>query len=152
MTDQTKVFVYGTLKPGEANSRLIESHPDFIGWEQAFVIGKLYDIYCVIPKGTGPLDPCDGWGTVLGYVASFKTPDVLVSLDSLESVDHETGVGHMFWQRLVTQAYAPTRPVTSLGTVLVYANYRDCPNYRRTWTGWYDGWMGPEPWATGARR
>ncbi|RUS94701.1 gamma-glutamylcyclotransferase [Dulcicalothrix desertica PCC 7102] len=72
-----KVFVYGTLKPGEENytkycaDRVIDSLP-------AFTMGKLYTLpqgYPAMTLGNSP---------VWGYMLYFADSDILAELDQLE--------------------------------------------------------------------
>lgn len=78
--DALKVFVYGTLKPGEVN------YPAYCeGWvirtEAAMVFGRLYDLPLGYPALTAGDSP------VYGYLLTFSDPDVLLRLDELESYD-----------------------------------------------------------------
>jgi gamma-glutamylcyclotransferase (GGCT)/AIG2-like uncharacterized protein YtfP len=72
-----KVFVYGTLKPGEENypkycaDKIIDSKP-------AFAMGKLY----ALPQGYPAMTI--GNSPVWGYMLSFADSEVLVELDQLE--------------------------------------------------------------------
>lgn len=72
-----RVFVYGTLKPGERNfdrycaAKVVEM-------QEAIGFGQLYALpfgYPAMTKGTN---------CVYGYLLSFDDPDVLLNLDALE--------------------------------------------------------------------
>lgn len=72
-----KVFVYGTLKPGEANyqrycgGRVVDAN-------QAIAFGKLFALPVGYPAMTLGDSP------VYGYLLSFTNPKVLSELDRLE--------------------------------------------------------------------
>ncbi len=72
-----KVFVYGTLKPGEENyssycaGKVVETLP-------AFAMGKLF----ALPQGYPAMTV--GNSAVYGYLLSFADSEVLNSLDELE--------------------------------------------------------------------
>lgn len=76
---ECRVFVYGTLKPGESNYHLcansvIEAHP-------AIAQGQLY----ALPLGYPVLTPGDG--LVYGVALSFSNSDILSILDEYEQHD-----------------------------------------------------------------
>jgi gamma-glutamylcyclotransferase (GGCT)/AIG2-like uncharacterized protein YtfP len=72
-----RVFVYGTLKPGQSNylrycgDRVIQS-------QEALVKGKLFDL----PLGYPAMVPGEDW--VRGYLLCFQDPTILQELDELE--------------------------------------------------------------------
>lgn len=72
-----RVFVYGTLKPGQSNyarycgNRVLQS-------QEAQVQGKLFDL----PLGYPAMTPGEGW--VKGYLLCFQDPNILTELDELE--------------------------------------------------------------------
>lgn len=72
-----KVFVYGTLKPGEKNyDRYCREW--VLTAETAIALGQLYDLPCGYPAMTSGRSP------VYGFLLSFDNPDVLLLLDELE--------------------------------------------------------------------
>lgn len=77
-----KVFVYGTLKPGEANyqrycaGRVVETCP-------GIVYGLLFELPIGYPAMT------KGERCIHGFVLSFATPQVLLELDRLEDYHPE---------------------------------------------------------------
>lgn len=78
MTEQLRVFVYGTLKPGEANYHYCEGHVEF---EMAIAPGVLYDL----PMGYPAITAGEGW--VKGYLFTFCDSALLQALDELEDYD-----------------------------------------------------------------
>ena len=77
-----RVFVYGTLKPGEVNYQfycteyIAECFP-------AVTNGLLYELPIGYPAMT------NGKGNVHGFVLSFQNPKVLLELDKLEDYHPE---------------------------------------------------------------
>jgi gamma-glutamylcyclotransferase (GGCT)/AIG2-like uncharacterized protein YtfP len=74
-----RVFVYGTLKPGEANYADYCRHA--VQVEAAIVLGQLYHLpfgYPALTVGSRP---------VQGFLLSFADPDILSDLDQLEGYD-----------------------------------------------------------------
>lgn len=78
MTEQLRVFVYGTLKPGEANFRYCEGRVKF---EAAIARGILYDL----PMGYPAMTHGEEW--VKGYLLTFSDRTLLQELDDLEDYD-----------------------------------------------------------------
>ncbi|MBD1913873.1 MULTISPECIES: gamma-glutamylcyclotransferase family protein [unclassified Leptolyngbya] len=76
-----RVFVYGSLKPGEVNyKRYCQGR--VTSEEEAIARGDLYDFpHLGYPAMTG------GSSLVYGYVLSFDDPTLLQSLDWLEEYD-----------------------------------------------------------------
>jgi gamma-glutamylcyclotransferase (GGCT)/AIG2-like uncharacterized protein YtfP len=78
--DDLKVFVYGTLKPGEANyqyycaGKVVEEKP-------AIAYGQLYNLPLGYPAMTLGESP------VQGFLLTFAGPSVLTILDELEDYD-----------------------------------------------------------------
>ncbi|MDY6897643.1 MAG: gamma-glutamylcyclotransferase [Cyanobacteriota bacterium] len=72
-----RVFVYGTLKPGEANYEFYCAS-DVVDATKAWVRGELY----ALPQGYPAMTA--GNNSVYGYLLSFANPEVLSSLDELE--------------------------------------------------------------------
>jgi gamma-glutamylcyclotransferase (GGCT)/AIG2-like uncharacterized protein YtfP len=78
-TKLIRVFVYGTLKPGEANYAAYCRHA--IQIKAAVVLGQLYHLpfgYPALTVGSRP---------VQGFLLSFDDPDILIQLDQLEDYD-----------------------------------------------------------------
>lgn len=79
---QVKVFVYGTLKPGERYHRaycdefLVDAIP-------AIAQGHLYHL----PAPHNYPAMTEGKGNVLGYLLRFSSEKVLIRLDDLEDYD-----------------------------------------------------------------
>lgn len=77
--EEVRVFVYGTLKPGEENFELYcKTHCKV---EEAFVLGQLYDLPFGYPALTAGNLP------VYGFLLSFADLSILASLDQLEDYD-----------------------------------------------------------------
>ncbi len=72
-----RVFVYGTLKPGEVNYQSYCAE-DILECFPAVANGLLYELLIGYPAMTR------GKSTVHGFVLSFRNPKVLVELDKLE--------------------------------------------------------------------
>jgi gamma-glutamylcyclotransferase (GGCT)/AIG2-like uncharacterized protein YtfP len=78
MTSHLSVFVYGTLKPGEANFDLYCSSKA-ISRHRAYIHGELYDF----PR-LGYPGVIHGRRQVNGYVLTFADAGILTALDELE--------------------------------------------------------------------
>lgn len=77
----TKVFVYGTLKPGECNyQRYCDGK--IVNAEEAIVHGQLFHL-----SRRGYPGMTAGSGTIRGFVLSFSDPTLLQILDDLEDYD-----------------------------------------------------------------
>ncbi len=81
MTEDLRVFVYGTLKPGAANfdrycgKQVLTSH-------RAYIYGDLYDLpSCGYPAAI------HGSHKVHGFVLAFRDDRILQALDELEDYD-----------------------------------------------------------------
>ncbi|MEM6752945.1 MAG: gamma-glutamylcyclotransferase [Cyanobacteria bacterium P01_C01_bin.38] len=72
-----RVFVYGTLKPGEANYEFYCAS-EVVDAKKAWTLGELYSL----PQGYPAM--ATGNDKVYGYLLSFNNPQVLSSLDELE--------------------------------------------------------------------
>ncbi|MCX7594517.1 MAG: gamma-glutamylcyclotransferase [Fischerella sp.] len=72
-----RVFVYGTLKPGEVNYQRYCDRK-VVNATKAFALGKLFDL----PQGYPAMTPGDS--RVYGYLLEFSVPEVLAELDELE--------------------------------------------------------------------
>lgn len=72
-----RVFVYGTLKPGEANYQKYCAD-QVTNCQRAVTLGKLF----ALPVGYPAMSP--GGYCVHGYLLSFADSDILDALDELE--------------------------------------------------------------------
>jgi len=78
--DLTKVFVYGTLKPGEANYQ-IYCAGKVLSAKRAIALGQLFALPLGYPAMTLGSSP------VQGYLLSFANSEILSHLDWLEGYD-----------------------------------------------------------------
>lgn len=114
-----KVFVYGTLKPGERNyqrycgDRVVEAKP-------AIARGRLFDL----PLGYPALLPGDSpvWGVLL----SFADAGVLHDLDELEDYDPQRGAELNEYCRCQIEVFHP--PISEGGRI-----WADCPSLGLAW-------------------
>jgi gamma-glutamylcyclotransferase (GGCT)/AIG2-like uncharacterized protein YtfP len=97
-----KVFVYGTLKPGEINfqrycqGKIIES-------QAAIAQGQLYRL----PFGYPAMTFGKGW--VGGFILSFRDLDLLNCLDELEGYDSHRPAEQNEYQRCQIEAFSPEK-------------------------------------------
>ena len=107
-----KVFVYGTLKPGERN------YPFYCAQNveviEAIAYGKLYDLPMGYPAAIFPESDF-----VWGYVLTFDDTTVLQTLDELEIYDPNQPISQNLYQRHQIEVYNPN--FNSLGTVWTYS-------------------------------
>lgn len=106
-----KVFVYGTLKPGEVNYAAY-CHRGAIAAKPAFVRGWLYDLplgYPAMILGEGRV-----WGTLL----ELEGDRILARLDTLEDFDAMRSPLENEYQRCEVEVYHPSGE--SLGRAWVY--------------------------------
>jgi gamma-glutamylcyclotransferase (GGCT)/AIG2-like uncharacterized protein YtfP len=106
-----RIFVYGTLKPGEAN------YPKYcatkvVDVKTALTWGKLY----ALPQGYPAMTL--GNETVWGYLLYFTDPRVLTALDELEDYQPYRDVAANLYYRQYIQTYTPTG--LSLGEAWAY--------------------------------
>lgn len=106
-----RVFVYGTLKPGE------ENYPRYCEGAvstclEAIALGTLYDL----PLGYPALTPGDQ--PVQGYLLTFTDPDRLSMLDELEGYEAGRSPAQNDYQRDWLEVW--DRQGGSLGRVWVY--------------------------------
>jgi len=96
-----RVFVYGTLKPGEENyDRYCKNWVTEI--QEAMVLGQLF----ALPVGYPALTA--GNGSVYGFLLSFIDPAVLSLLDELEGYDPSRSPSQNDYLRLETQVLSLT--------------------------------------------
>lgn len=132
MTELIKVFVYGTLKPGEANHHYCKDH--LLKAEAAFVYGQLYDLPLGYPAMTAGQEP------VYGFLLAFAEPSILNQLDELEDYDPRRPAEQNEYMRVQTTAFDLQK--TDLGLVWVYQmrlelvqKARGVPLPHGRWTG-----------------
>jgi gamma-glutamylcyclotransferase (GGCT)/AIG2-like uncharacterized protein YtfP len=93
-----KVFVYGTLKPGEQNySAYCEGKA--IAFQPAYTYGKLYHLCLGYPGMTV------GQEKVQGYLLTFADESNLVELDELETFDPQRLPENNEYQREMIPIY-----------------------------------------------
>lgn len=91
-----KLFVYGTLKPGEVNyqrycaGKVVEAYP-------AIALGQLFDLPFGYPAMTSGHNP------VYGYVLSFQDVTILRDLDELEDYDPERSPSQNEYERQLVE-------------------------------------------------
>jgi gamma-glutamylcyclotransferase (GGCT)/AIG2-like uncharacterized protein YtfP len=97
-----KVFVYGTLKPGEQNylsycgDRVITAVP-------ALVTGKLF----ALPAGYPALVWAESAGWVQGFLLTFATNEPLQLLDQLEDYQENRPAAENAYQRRQVTVFSP---------------------------------------------
>ena len=91
-SDLLQVFVYGTLKPGEANYEYY-CGSKVINTKKAWVRGELYGL----PQGYPAM--AEGNDLVYGYLLSFANPDVLNNLDQLEDYNPQKPASENLYNR-----------------------------------------------------
>jgi gamma-glutamylcyclotransferase (GGCT)/AIG2-like uncharacterized protein YtfP len=94
-----KVFVYGTLKPGESNYYLCENY--VIAAKKAIAKGKLFHL----PVGYPAMTP--GEGKVYGYLLSFPDSQILPTLDELEDYDPQKPMSENIYNRQYIDVFQP---------------------------------------------
>jgi gamma-glutamylcyclotransferase (GGCT)/AIG2-like uncharacterized protein YtfP len=105
-----KLFVYGTLKPGESNhDRYCQSVTQI---EAAIVYGSLY----ALPLGYPALTP--GNTPVHGFLLTFADSQMLSQLDELEDYRSDRPTEKNEYDRQKTKTFSPTHQ--PLGTAWVY--------------------------------
>ncbi|MBD2725092.1 gamma-glutamylcyclotransferase [Nostoc sp. FACHB-892] len=110
-SDLVRVFVYGTLKPGEANYKKYCAGK-VVNVKRAFVQGKLF----ALPMGYPAMTLGDS--QVYGYLLSFSNPRVLNELDVLENYQPTRQPSENLYNRQTIEVYEPES--TSLGWAWVY--------------------------------
>lgn len=106
-----KVFVYGTLKPGESNyqrycaAKVLEA-------KRAIALGQLF----ALPFGYPAMTP--GESPVQGFLLSFSDSTVLRHLDWLEDYDSHRPTEQNEYNRLTIEIFNPA--FVSLGRAWVY--------------------------------
>jgi len=106
-----KVFVYGTLKPGECNyQRYCTGF--VVAAEPAVARGQLF----ALPVGYPAMTPGDG--LVHGVLLSFASPAILRNLDELEDYDPHRPTSQNEYDRQQIEVFNPA--LQSLGLVWAY--------------------------------
>ncbi|MDF5723411.1 MAG: gamma-glutamylcyclotransferase [Rhizonema sp. PD37] len=93
-----RVFVYGTLKPGEANYQRYCAGK-VIYSKKAFTLGKLF----ALPMGYPAMIPGDS--EVHGYLLSFTDKTVLSALDELEDYQPAKAASENLYNRQCVEIY-----------------------------------------------
>ena len=104
-----KVFVYGTLKPGECNYQTYCA-PKVIEAQRAIALGLLFSLPLGYPAMTAGELP------VQGFLLSFSDPAVLNRLDWLEGYDPHKPAAENEYNRQQIQTYSldsPHPPISS---------------------------------------
>ncbi|MEH2395109.1 MAG: gamma-glutamylcyclotransferase [Nostoc sp.] len=99
-SDLMRVFVYGTLKPGEANYKRYCAGK-IIDVKRAFVQGKLF----ALPMGYPAMTL--GNTQVYGYLLSFSNPRILNELDMLENYQSTRQPSENLYNRQIIEVYQP---------------------------------------------
>jgi gamma-glutamylcyclotransferase (GGCT)/AIG2-like uncharacterized protein YtfP len=106
-----KVFVYGTLKPGEANYRRYCAGK-VVEEQNAIAFGQLYDLPLGYPAMT------HGESPVQGFLLTFADPNVLTALDELEDYNPNRLPQENEYERKQIEIY--NLSAQSLGLAWVY--------------------------------
>lgn len=106
-----KIFVYGTLKPGEVNYRLY-CEGKVADAQEAIAFGQLFSLPAGYPAMT------DGEDLVYGTLLSFSEESILQDLDQLEGFDPQRPELENEYQRKVTEVYDLNHQL--LGTCWTY--------------------------------
>jgi gamma-glutamylcyclotransferase (GGCT)/AIG2-like uncharacterized protein YtfP len=105
-----KIFVYGTLKPGEANhDRYCQSITHI---QPAIALGTLY----ALPLGYPAMTP--GNHPVHGFLLTFADAQILTALDELEDYQSDRSPAQNEYNRQKTKTFSLTHQF--LGTAWVY--------------------------------
>jgi gamma-glutamylcyclotransferase (GGCT)/AIG2-like uncharacterized protein YtfP len=99
-SELVKVFVYGTLKPGESNYQYY-CGGKVLAATKATVKGQLF----ALPVGYPAM--VLGEGVVQGYLLSFNTPNILQHLDPLEGHNPLRPPEENLYNRKQLEVYSP---------------------------------------------
>ncbi|MCL6751930.1 gamma-glutamylcyclotransferase [Nostoc sp. CCCryo 231-06] len=110
-SDLVRVFVYGTLKPDEANYKKYCAGK-VVDVKRAFVEGKLFALSMGYPAMTL------GDSQVYGYLLSFSNSRILNELDTLENYQPNRQASENLYNRQIIEVYEPQS--LSLGWAWVY--------------------------------
>jgi len=126
-----KIFVYGTLKPGEKNYQLYCANT-VTAVQEAIAYGKLYDLPMGYPAAIFPAAYL-----VRGYLLAFTDTRVLQSLDELEDYDPNQLISQNHYERHQIEVYDSN--FSSLGKVWTYSmNQQQIDAYGGVFIS--DGW------------
>lgn len=106
-----KVFVYGTLKPGEVNYQRY-CLDEVTAEQDAIARGQLFDLPFGYPAMT-----C-GENSVQGILLTFSDSSILQALDRLEGYDPARSPEHNEYERRQIEVFSPDG--TSLGVAWAY--------------------------------
>lgn len=126
-----KVFVYGTLKPGERNYQFYCAQA--VSVQKAIAYGKLYDL----PMGY-PAAVFGETSLIRGYLLTFIDAAILQALDELEDYYPNQPTSQNLYQRHQIEVYDLSKK--SLGKVWTYSmNQQQINNYSGTLIdeGWW---------------
>lgn len=99
-SDLVRVFVYGTLKPGETNYKRY-CIAKVVDVKRAFVQGKLF----ALPMGYPAMTLGDT--QVHGYLLSFCNPKILIDLDVLKNYQPIRQPTENLYNRQIIEVYEP---------------------------------------------
>lgn len=120
-----KVFVYGTLKPGQVNYKRY-CGDRVLTTALAQVQGQLFDL----PLGYPAMTAGDGW--VQGYLLQFAEGFTLAALDRLEDYQPDRFETQNEYQRKEVEVFDPKG--RSLGLAWAYfMTYQKVQQYRGQW-------------------
>jgi gamma-glutamylcyclotransferase (GGCT)/AIG2-like uncharacterized protein YtfP len=97
-SEEVRVFVYGTLKPGEANYKRYCADK-IVDVKRAFAAGKLFGLPMGYPAMTL------GDAQVHGYLLSFTNPGILNELDVLEDYQPTRAISENLYYRQIIEIY-----------------------------------------------
>ncbi|MDZ7969045.1 MAG: gamma-glutamylcyclotransferase [Nostoc sp. DedSLP03] len=100
LSDLVRIFVYGTLKPGEANYKRYCASK-VVDVKTAIVQGKLF----ALPMGYPAMTLGDS--QVYGYLLSFSNPKILNELDVLEDYQPNRLTPENLYNRHIIEVYEP---------------------------------------------
>jgi gamma-glutamylcyclotransferase (GGCT)/AIG2-like uncharacterized protein YtfP len=106
-----KVFVYGTLKPGEANYQQFCANY-VVAAQKAISLGKLFNL----PLGYPAMTP--GNFKVYGFLLFFANPEILQQLDWLEDYDPQRAIAENEYYRQQIEVYDTA--LVPIGTAWTY--------------------------------
>ncbi|MEM6836642.1 MAG: gamma-glutamylcyclotransferase family protein [Cyanobacteria bacterium P01_C01_bin.120] len=105
------VFVYGTLKPGEA-AYAQYCQPVITQTQPALMQGQLFHL----PQGYPAMTSGDRW--ITGALLTFRQPETLALIDQFEDYDPQLTEAENLYQRRQRPVFSVTRQ--PLGTAWVY--------------------------------
>ncbi|WP_016949585.1 gamma-glutamylcyclotransferase [Anabaena sp. PCC 7108] len=99
-SEELRVFVYGTLKPGEANYHLCKNY--VLKAKKAIAYGQLFTLPMGYPAMT------QGESKVSGYLLSFTDSTLLTVLDDLEDYQPTRKTSDNLYNRQSIEIFEPT--------------------------------------------